>query len=670
MEAFALYLGKSALWISGFALIYFLFLRNERFFTLKRIYLMTGIIASLLFPLISFNYTVEVPAVQEAVSDMNLISSLPERAPDVQQAVTDGSNRPDIRMIILIVYLSGLLFLLVRMLKQAGLMLKKIRMSKIEDIGYARLVRTPEFSMSFSFFNYIFINPSMNNSQMEPVMKHELVHVRQKHWLDLIMAETFCLFQWMNPFTWMYSRYIRQNHEYIADQAVLQDSADPAFYKAILLNQMFDSQVICLSNSFNYSLNKTRFEMMKTIISSPWRKLKILWVIPFIAIVFYAFATPEYSYIDTEKRDEGPLTIYESPIIIKQESATAQIQSEITEEVKSPGDGTISDRGSYKNNSNEPNRADNAPPQEKKVIVNDPGSPTQQKPEPIVVIDGEVSELKMRDVGKHLGYNMGPTKMIRGQEAIDKYGEKGANGVIEVTTRKKALEMGLKSPLPRLAPDDYPTFQGKPHAEFRKWVLDQLKYPEEATNKKIEGWVSVNFQVNLDGTVTNAQPNFKDDPILTSALINVVKSSPVWDPPKNPDVDDPFRTGFTVRFILPDQISREDPPFVVVEEMPLYPGGAEALLGFINKNLNYPPEARKDSIQGRVILRFIVTAEGNTEDISVLKGVHPLLDAEAVRVAGMLTGWKPGRQGGKPVHVWYMAPVNFVLSDGIKPSNP
>jgi TonB family protein len=114
---------------------------------------------------------------------------------------------------------------------------------------------------------------------------------------------------------------------------------------------------------------------------------------------------------------------------------------------------------------------------------------------------------------------------------------------------------------------------------------------------------------------------------------------------------------------LPDQILA-DAPFVVVEKMPMYPGGDVELLNFIKNNTRYPDAAKAKKIQGRVIVRFVVSAEGNAEGVSVLKGVDPLLDAEAIRVTSMLTGFKPGLQGGKPVNVWYMAPVNFSIATG------
>jgi TonB family protein len=102
-------------------------------------------------------------------------------------------------------------------------------------------------------------------------------------------------------------------------------------------------------------------------------------------------------------------------------------------------------------------------------------------------------------------------------------------------------------------------------------------------------------------------------------------------------------------------------PFVVVEEMPKFPGGEVALLTYIADNTQYPVAAKEQNIQGRVIVRFCVTAEGGTSQISVLKGVAPELDAEAIRVVETLPSFEPGKQGGKPVPVWYMVPISFTL---------
>lgn len=113
-----------------------------------------------------------------------------------------------------------------------------------------------------------------------------------------------------------------------------------------------------------------------------------------------------------------------------------------------------------------------------------------------------------------------------------------------------------------------------------------------------------------------------------------------------------------------EEVQEEEPeevPFVVVEEMPMFPGGDAALLKYIGENTQYPEVAKENNIQGRVIVRFCVTAKGGVSQVSVLKGVDPELDKEAMRVVSTLPAFIPGKQGGKPVPVWYMVPITFTL---------
>lgn len=105
----------------------------------------------------------------------------------------------------------------------------------------------------------------------------------------------------------------------------------------------------------------------------------------------------------------------------------------------------------------------------------------------------------------------------------------------------------------------------------------------------------------------------------------------------------------------------DEVPFVVVEKMPMFPGGDAGLLKFISDNVRYPEFARLNNISGRVIVRFCVTSKGGVSQVSVLKGVDPELDAEAIRVVKSLPRFQPGYQAGKPVPVWYMVPITYTL---------
>jgi TonB family protein len=102
-------------------------------------------------------------------------------------------------------------------------------------------------------------------------------------------------------------------------------------------------------------------------------------------------------------------------------------------------------------------------------------------------------------------------------------------------------------------------------------------------------------------------------------------------------------------------------PLSVVDKMPSFPGGDIALLQYLAANTRYPEAAKENNIQGRVIVRFCVNQNGGVDRISVLKGVDPELDAEAVRVVRTLPSFIPGSNQGKTVPVWFMVPLTFAL---------
>jgi TonB family protein len=108
--------------------------------------------------------------------------------------------------------------------------------------------------------------------------------------------------------------------------------------------------------------------------------------------------------------------------------------------------------------------------------------------------------------------------------------------------------------------------------------------------------------------------------------------------------------------------ARTDIPFVQVDEMPVFTGGDSALLNFIATNTTYPEEAKTKGISGKVIVRFVVEKDCTVSHVEVLRGVDPLLDAEAVKVVTSLPKFeKPAKNEGKVVSVFYMVPITFAL---------
>lgn len=101
--------------------------------------------------------------------------------------------------------------------------------------------------------------------------------------------------------------------------------------------------------------------------------------------------------------------------------------------------------------------------------------------------------------------------------------------------------------------------------------------------------------------------------------------------------------------------------FLVVEEPPSFPGGEAALVKFLQTNIKYPAIARENNITGRVYLTFVIDPSGSIKDLKILRGVHPAIDEEAVRVVKAMPKWKAGKQRGKAVSVQFNLPVNFSL---------
>lgn len=105
----------------------------------------------------------------------------------------------------------------------------------------------------------------------------------------------------------------------------------------------------------------------------------------------------------------------------------------------------------------------------------------------------------------------------------------------------------------------------------------------------------------------------------------------------------------------------ESTVFVLVEEMPEFPGSKNALRNFIGQNVIYPIIAAENGIQGKVFVTFVVDKDGSVSNTKITRGVDPSLDQEAMRVVNYLPKWKPGKQKGKPVRVSYTVPINFQL---------
>ena len=114
--------------------------------------------------------------------------------------------------------------------------------------------------------------------------------------------------------------------------------------------------------------------------------------------------------------------------------------------------------------------------------------------------------------------------------------------------------------------------------------------------------------------------------------------------------------------VVVDEEVVEEQVFQVVEEQPEFVGGMEKLMEYLQDNINYPRISQENGSQGRSFIRFVVNSDGSIQDVEVVKSSGDIyLDKEAVRVVEAMPKWKPGRQSGKPVRVYFTLPVNFRL---------
>lgn len=236
--------------------------------------------------------------------------------------------------------------------------------------------------------------------------------------------------------------------------------------------------------------------------------------------------------------------------------------------------------------------------------------------------------------------------------------------------------------------EEMPMFPGGDSALLAYLALN-TKYPETAKANNIQGRVIIRFCVTETGGVDLISVLKGVDPEIDKEAIRVVSTLPTFKPGKQGGKDVPVWYMVPISFGLSDKSLMPPPPpppppstevatidgikvekekgdaslepFVVVEEMPMFPGGDPAMLDYISTNIVYPGYAKANNISGKVILRFCVTENGNVDRATVMRGVHPSLDEEALRVVNTLPAFKPGKQKGKEVPVWYMVPVTFTL---------
>ncbi len=460
---------ESGVSLSLLALIYVLFLRKETFFKLNRFFLLGAILFSVLLPFLKFRIFTPQPVMLAEITVTpynNLLEAVTIYSHDLSGTVEHAILTTNS---IIVAYLIGVAFFLTLFLFRVAQLVFIIRKNRVRYLDEFKLVVIDKEVSPFSFLDYVFVSRSLQkNEGYDRMIAHELEHVKQGHTIDVLILELLTVFQWFNPFMWMLRRAIRENHEFLADQAVLSSGVNRGYYKKLLLNQFLGNQLV-IANNFNYSLTKNRIKMMSKIKSSKFAIAKISLGLVVAAMLVVAFACEQKESVEMQP-----------------------------------------------------------------------------------VVDNQSAKFVLQD---------NQLKIEATPEMLEKL---------------------------------------------------QAMFPEGS-----------GFEIVSDS--------------LGNALLK--KSA-----------------------VKPKIITRGDVNvFYIVEDMPEFPGGEDALRQQISQDIKYPILAQENGAQGKVYVTFIVAKDGSVVDAKIARGVEPMLDKEALRVVSSLPRWEPGKQDGKPVNVSYTVPINFVL---------
>ncbi|WP_372950125.1 TonB family protein [Mariniphaga sp.] len=302
---------ESGISLSLLATIYVIFLRRETFFRLNRFFLLGSLFFSVALPFLKFRIYEPQPVLLSEVTVTpyrNLLEAVTVYGQDfsvtVEQTILSTT-------LLIWIYLAGLLLFFAIFFYRVIRIGFVIRKNEVRKSDSFKLVFLEKECSPFSFLNYVFVSrPLQNSDGYDRMIAHEIEHIKQGHSFDVLILEVLTAFQWFNPFMWMLRRAIRENHEFLADHAVLTSGVNRGYYKKLLLNQFAGGQLV-LTNNFNYSLIKNRIKMMSKIKSPKIAHVKIiLGVLTAVALIIM-FACEQKETVEQEQQmiDNETITI-------------------------------------------------------------------------------------------------------------------------------------------------------------------------------------------------------------------------------------------------------------------------------------------------------------------------------------------------------------------------
>ena len=535
MGIFFVYILKSSVCLAMFYLFYRLLLSKETFHRFNRVALLGVLVLSCLIPMIEV--TTHDASGFLVLEEMILMAEV-----EPAGVMDETSNPFPWRALMLLVYMAGILFFVIRHLWSLGRMLRLLRVSRKEDLGdgITLFVHDDKEVAPFSWMKNIAVSETDLAESREAVLMHERAHIHNRHSWDLLLGEVCVFFQWFNPAAWLLKQELQTIHEYEADEWVIENGIDAKTYQLLIIKKAVGARLYSIANSFNHSSLKKRITMMIKKKSNPWARLKYLYVLPLAAVAVAAFARPEVS---NELAEISNAKVNDLTSIVKAEEVKS-VENSSDEKfnisgivmeypAKKPVPGaSIIIRGTTMGTLTDKDGKFTLPVKKGDVlVVSYIGLQTQS-----VVVQADVN------LGIWMKEDVQPMEemVVVGQTPKEevKYTK------VEVEETEEPQEKVIFQVV-----EEMPEFPGG-MGEAMKFLAKNIKYPVAAQQAKIEGRVIVQFVVERDGSISDIHAMRGVNPDLDAEAIRVVSLMPKWKPGKQRGKAVPVKFTMPIMFRL------------------------------------------------------------------------------------------------------------------------
>lgn len=684
MSSLLIYILKSTICLSLLYLLYRTMMRKETSFTINRIILLSIVFFSTIIPLLTLPAGMQLPLSKKISPVLDKIANGPQpfqiQQPDesINTPLTRKSTPAELKAnrnfsiqeLVQYTYVIGLsisLLLLFVGLISILTIFRKAKWIKME--GYKVLLVDRDIS-AFSFSRYVILSKTDYEEHKITLLVHEQAHIKLFHFYDLALLGLAKIVHWFNPFIYLLINDLKEIHEFQADVYTLTKGIDATQYQLLIIKKGVGSQRFALANSFNYCQIKKRIAMINNQKTRKAWNWKVATFLPLLALLLMAFGRQVENVPPNQSISSMVVSTYLTDSVKQWTEADFSKPDKLLKEFPKTAilavniqiNSRSEIRGMHENSSlNEladyvrifkdyDFSTEKTKPGFRKIVING-----QEKMRPITIlrITKDINTLPA-EYQKMLNV-IGNTIL----EIREKYSKEIFNTPYSKLTSAQRDEIIMLVPdetvfskTPIIASDVQKNPSPPPVSAFLPKDLDKSTL-FVLDGKVIEKSKMEAIKLSEIGTVKVIKDKSATDLYGEKAINGVVLITT-----KNTGTGGNSTAGVIGNS---DPQKNKDGIYIVAEQMPQFPGGDALLRKFVDEKIQYPEDAKKDKIEGRVFVTFVVNSKGKVVNAKIARGVCPSLNAEAIRVVSMLPDWTPGRENNEAVDVMYTIPVQFSL---------